>query len=94
MEKCFLENHWEVTKMTFDSDLLSTESVRAASNIYMVVVDLCSKKDVVRWEPVGQWGIVVFFFLYFFCFLKDRLKEITWETLHQRLFRGCWLMFG
>lgn len=34
-----------VTKMTFDSDLLSTESVRAASNIYMVVVDLCSKKD-------------------------------------------------
>jgi len=34
-----------VTKMTFDSDLLSTESVRAASNIYMVVVDLCSRKD-------------------------------------------------
>ena len=31
--------------MTFDSDLLSTESVRAASNIYMVVVDLCSRKD-------------------------------------------------
>lgn len=35
----------QVTKMTFDSDLLSTESVRAASNIYMVVVDLCSRKE-------------------------------------------------
>ena len=35
--------------MTFDSDLLSTESVRAASNIYMVVVDLCSRK-----EPDGR----------------------------------------
>lgn len=34
----------QVTKMIFDSDLLSTESVRAASNIYMVVVDLCSRK--------------------------------------------------
>ncbi|CAK9052597.1 unnamed protein product [Durusdinium trenchii] len=34
-----------VTKMSFDSDLLSTESVRAASTIYMVVVDLCAKKD-------------------------------------------------
>ncbi|CAE7254847.1 hasC1, partial [Symbiodinium microadriaticum] len=34
-----------VTKMIFDSDLLSTESVRAAATIYMVVVDLCAKKD-------------------------------------------------
>lgn len=44
----------KVTKMTFDSDLLSTESVRAASNIYMVVVDLCSKKE--RWETMGEGG--------------------------------------
>ena len=49
----------QVTKMIFDSDLLSTESVplgsvvrrvkrpkvRAAATIYMVVVDLCAKKD-------------------------------------------------
>lgn len=34
-----------VTKMIFDADLLSTESVRAAADIHMVVVDLCAKKD-------------------------------------------------
>ncbi|CAJ1403649.1 unnamed protein product [Effrenium voratum] len=34
-----------VTKMTFDSDLVSTEPVRSASAIHMVVVDLCAKKD-------------------------------------------------
>jgi len=34
-----------VTKMIFDADLLSTEPVRAAATIYMVVVDLCASKD-------------------------------------------------
>eukprot|EP00927_Polykrikos_kofoidii_P076588 TRINITY_DN73653_c0_g1_i1.p1 TRINITY_DN73653_c0_g1~~TRINITY_DN73653_c0_g1_i1.p1 ORF type:complete len:713 (-),score=115.48 TRINITY_DN73653_c0_g1_i1:82-2163(-) len=34
-----------VTKMEFDNDLISTEQVRVASPIYIVVVDLCSSKD-------------------------------------------------
>lgn len=34
-----------VTRMTFDNDLISTERVRVASTVYLVVVDLCSAKD-------------------------------------------------
>eukprot|EP00929_Paragymnodinium_shiwhaense_P101365 TRINITY_DN64388_c0_g1_i2.p1 TRINITY_DN64388_c0_g1~~TRINITY_DN64388_c0_g1_i2.p1 ORF type:complete len:552 (-),score=107.33 TRINITY_DN64388_c0_g1_i2:37-1692(-) len=34
-----------VTKMTFDNDIIATESVRVATPLYLIAVDLCAKKD-------------------------------------------------
>jgi len=34
-----------VTRMNFDGDLISAEPVRVAATLYLVVVDLCAKKD-------------------------------------------------